>query len=73
MKDRPLDFVRYLSRPQGTRHVQLEPVGQNDTENVQGEFNRDELSAGRVFGGLGGPDGHNRIQDPRSDSVDETG
>lgn len=49
----------------------FEPVSDDDTEDVEGEFNGDELSARFMFGGFGGPDGNNSVQDTSSPSVDE--
>lgn len=51
--------------------VQLEPVGQNDTEDVQCEFNGNELSARGMLGGLGSPDRHDRIQNTSTDAIDK--
>ena len=51
----------------------FDPVCNNDTENVQREFNGDELSTGLVLGSLGGPDWNNSIEHSRTPSIDETG
>ena len=49
------------------------PVRDNDAENVEREFDRNELAAGRVAGGFRGPDGSDGIQDAGSDPVEGAG
>ena len=49
------------------------PVSDDDAENVEGEFDRDELTAGCVTGGFSGPDGGDSVQDAGSDTVEGTG
>ena len=34
----------------------FDPISNNDTKDIEREFNGDELSTGRVLGSLGGPD-----------------
>lgn len=51
----------------------FDPVSDDDAENVEGEFDRDELTAGRVAGGFGGPDGGDGVQNAGSDAVQGTG
>ena len=41
--------------------VLFEPVGDNDTEDIHSEFNRDELAAGSVFRSFRSPDGSDGI------------
>ena len=49
------------------------PISDNDTEDVEGEFDRDELAAGCVAGGFSGPDGGDGVKNARSDTVQNTG
>ena len=51
----------------------FDPVGDDDTEDVKGEFDGDELTTGGVAGGLGGPDGSDGVEDAGSDAVEDTG
>lgn len=51
----------------------FDPVRDDDAENVESEFDGDELTAGRVAGGFGGPDGGNGVEDAGSDAVQDTG
>lgn len=51
----------------------LKPVSDNDTEDVESEFNGDELPTGLVLSGLGSPDGDDGVQDTSAPTVDETG
>ena len=51
----------------------LEPVSHNDTEDVETEFDGNELSTGRMLGGLRCPDGNDGVQDTGSPAVDQTG
>lgn len=53
-------------------HLLFKPVGDHDTEDVQGEFNGDELPTGFVFSSLSSPDRHNRVKDTSTPAVDET-
>ena len=55
------------------RGAVFDPVSDDDTENVEGEFNRNELSAGCVAGGLRGPDRSDGVQDASSNAVQDTG
>ena len=50
----------------------LDPVSDDDAENVEGEFNGDELAAGCVASGLGGPDGGYGVQNTGSNTVQDT-
>ena len=49
------------------------PVGDDDAENVEGEFDGDELAARGVAGGFGGPDGSDGVEDAGSDTVQDAG
>lgn len=49
----------------------FEPVGNNDTKDVQCEFNGDELTTRLVLGGFGGPDRHDSVEDTSTPSIDE--
>ena len=49
------------------------PVSDNDTEDVEGEFDGDKLAAGCVAGGFSGPDGGDGVKNACSDSVQNTG
>ena len=51
----------------------FDPVRDNDAEDVESEFDGDELTAGRVAGGFGGPDGGDGVQDAGSDTIEDTG
>ena len=51
----------------------FDPVSDDDAENVQGEFDGDELAAGCVAGGFGRPDGSDGVQNARPDPVEDTG
>ena len=50
----------------------FEPVGHNDTEDVEGELDGDELASGSVFRRFGCPDGDDGVQDAGTPTVDET-
>lgn len=50
----------------------LKPVSDDDTKDVEGEFDGDELTAGLVLGSLGGPDGNDGVQDTGAPTIDET-
>ena len=50
----------------------FEPVGDNDTEDIQCEFNGDELTTRFVLGGFGGPDRHDGVENTSTPSIDET-
>lgn len=51
----------------------FDPVSDDNTENIEGELNGDELPAGCVAGGFGGPDRGDGVQDAGSDTVQDTG
>lgn len=51
----------------------FDPVSNDDTKDIQGKFDGDELSTGFVLGSLGGPDWNNSIEHSCTPSVDETG
>lgn len=51
----------------------LEPVGNDDTKDVEGEFDSDELSSGFVLGSFGSPDRNNGVQDTSAPTVNKTG
>ena len=51
----------------------FDPIGDNNTKDVQRKFNGDELSTGFVLRSLGGPDWNNGVEHSRSPSVYETG
>lgn len=51
----------------------LNPVSNDDTENVQSKFDGDKLSTGLVLGSLGGPDGNDGVEHSCTPSIDETG
>lgn len=53
--------------------AELEPVGDDDTEDVEGELEGDKLAAGGVGGGLGGPDGGDGVEDAGTDAVEDAG
>ena len=48
------------------------PIGNNDTEDVERKLNGDELSTGGVLGSLSGPDWNNGVKHSRAPSIDET-
>ena len=50
----------------------LDPVSDDDAENVEGEFDGDELAAGCVASGFGGPDRGYGVQDTSSNTVQDT-
>lgn len=54
-------------------NILFDPVSNDDTKDVQGKFNGDELSAGFVLGGFGGPNRNNGVEHSCSPSIDETG
>lgn len=56
----------------GLGGLQFEPVCYDDTEDVEGELNGDELSTAGVLGGLSCPDGDDGVQDTGSDTVNQT-
>ena len=51
--------------------AKLEPVGDDDAEDVQRELGRDKGSAGRVGGHFCAPDGDDRVQVASADTVDD--
>ncbi len=53
--------------------AKLEPVGDDDTEDVEGELKGDKLAARGVGGGLGGPDGGDGVEDTGADAVEDAG
>ena len=63
---------RSIAQRSALRNLLLKPVGHHNTENVQGEFNGDELSTRFVLGGLGSPNRNDCIEDTRTETVDET-
>ena len=50
----------------------LDPVSDDDAENVEGEFDGDELAAGCVASGFGRPDWGDGVQDTGPDTVQDT-
>lgn len=50
----------------------FDPIGHDNTKNIEGEFDGNELSAGGVLGSLGGPDWNNSVKHSGTPSVDET-
>lgn len=53
--------------------LQFEPVCYDDTEDVEGELDGDELATARVLSSLSCPDWHNGVQDTGSNTVNQTG
>lgn len=53
--------------------LQFEPVCDNDTEDVEGELDGDELSTTCVLSSLGCPNGNNGVENTGSDAVNQTG
>ena len=53
--------------------AEFEPVCNHDTEDVESKFNGDELTARSVFGGFGGPDWDDGVEDTGSKAIDKTG
>lgn len=51
----------------------FEPISNDDTKDVEGEFDSDELTSGCVVGGFGSPDRNDGVEDTSSPAVDETG
>ena len=51
----------------------FEPVSDDDTEDIQSEFNGDKFSSGFVFGCLSGPHGYDGVQDSGAPAIDKTG
>lgn len=49
--------------------AELEPVGHDDTKDVEGELDGDELAARGVFGRLCRPYGYDGVEDTRTDSI----
>lgn len=79
MKERPLERRNYV-RPfsvgnhldlENRGDVQLKPIRQNDTKDVQSEFNRNELSTRSMLGGFSSPNWDNCIQNASTNTVDE--
>ena len=54
-------------------YLLFDPISDDDTKDVQGEFDGDKLSSGLVLGGLGSPDGYNSVEHSCTPSIDETG
>ena len=54
-----------------TLYSLFDPVGNDDTKDVEREFNGDELSSGFVFSSLGGPNRNNSVEHSCTPSVDE--
>lgn len=54
-------------------YLLFDPVSNDDTKDVQREFDSDELSTGFVLGSLGSPDWNNSVEHSCTPSVDETG
>ena len=50
----------------------LDPVSDDDAENVKSEFDGDKLAAGCVAGGFGGPDRGYGVEDTGSNTVQDT-
>lgn len=55
------------------RGAVFNPVSDDDTENVESEFDRDELTARCVAGGFGGPDRGDGIKNAGPDTVEGPG
>ena len=55
------------------RGAVFDPVRHDDAENVEGEFDGDELAARGVASGFGGPDGGDGVEDAGADAVEGTG
>lgn len=53
-------------------NLQLQPIGENNTKDVQSKFNRNELSSRSMLGRLRSPDRDDSVQNTGADSVDET-
>ena len=57
----------------GTIYYSLfDPIGHDNTENIECEFNGDELASGCVLSSLGGPDRDNSVKHSCTPSIDET-
>jgi hypothetical protein len=54
-------------------NVQLQPIGKNNTKDIQCKFNRNKLASRGVFSRLRGPDWNDGVQDSGADSVDKPG
>ena len=55
----------------GLMNSLFKPVGDDDTEDVQGELNGHELSTRFVFRSLGSPDRNNGVKNTSTPTVDE--
>jgi hypothetical protein len=53
-------------------YIQLQPVGNNDTENVECELNGDELSTRGMRRSLGSPDGGSGVEHTDTHAVEDT-
>lgn len=53
-------------------NVLFQPVGHDDTEDVESEFDGDELATRLVLCGLGSPDGDDGVKNTGAPSVDQT-
>ena len=53
--------------------AKLEPVGDDDTKDVEGELKGDKLAARGVGGGLGCPDGSDGVEDAGANAVEDAG
>ena len=51
---------------------ELEPIGNDDTSNIEGELKGDELATRGMRCCLCGPDGGDCVQDTGADSVENT-
>lgn len=78
--ERPLQAARTDARSVWARererfasnYAQFEPVRNNYTENIQREFDRDELSSRGMLGRLRCPDRYDRIENSGSPAIDKT-
>lgn len=53
-------------------NLQLQPIGENNTKDVQSKLNRNKLSSRSMLGRLRSPDRDDSVQNTGADSVDET-
>lgn len=71
MNDRPLQHVRQCRDAREEKYVQLQPVGQDNTKDVQCKLNGNKLSTRCMLGGLRGPDRNDGVQNTSTDTVNE--
>ena len=55
------------------RHLLLYPISNDDTEDVQSEFNSNELAPRGMFCGFGCPDGCNGVEDTGPNTIQDAG